>query len=423
MQMLIKHKITPSSSPSSSPLSRLFSSKIIPKPIWALGAAMCLINISVIMVYSLNALYLSTVMGVTAVWIGLLEGAIEAISFFMKLFSGILSDYLKKRKTIMLIGYALTAISKPLLGISASYAAIFTSRIIERLGNGIQATPRDALVGDIAPADHRGACYGLQRSLGVIGSIFGALLAILAMKYTTDNFQLVFLLASIPATIAVAILAFAVKEPKAAQYKNDIQIDKNTQRHPIHWKDFNRLGREFWTLMIVVGIFMLSRISETFIVLDAYKNFGLPKSYASGIMILYNITYCLCSFPIGILSDRIGRYKLMICGIGTLMIADLLITCAPNLPVLLLGVLFWGCQMGISQNIFASLIADLVPKDLRGTGFGVFYLVSGVAVFLGGIAGGAVAHIYGEGPAFKMSFVIAGISMLALLIFKPGKQK
>jgi len=362
-------------------------------------------------------------MGVTSVWIGILEGAIEAISFFMKLFSGVLSDYLKKRKNIMLIGYALTAISKPLLGISSSYAAIFTSRIVERLGNGIQSTPRDALVGDIAPAQHRGACYGLQRSLGVIGSILGALLAMCAMYWTNDDFRLVFLLASIPATIALAILYFAVKEPKHAHYANDIKVSKNSERHPIHLRDLMRLGREFWALMIVVAIFMLARISETFIVLDAHKNFGLPKSYAAAIMILYNITYCLCSFPIGLLSDRFGRYKLLIIGIGSFMIADLLITMAPNLYVLFAGVLFWGCQMGISQNIFASLIADLVPEDLRGTGFGVFYLISGLSVILGGLAGGIVAHLYGEGSAFLMSFIIAGLSMGALLLFAPGKKK
>jgi MFS family permease len=375
------------------------------------------------MVYSLNALYLSTVMGVTSVWIGLLEGSIEAISFFMKLFSGVLSDYLKKRKNIMLIGYAMTAISKPLLGISFSYAAIFTSRIIERLGNGMQSTPRDALVGDVAPAQHRGACYGLMRSLGVLGSISGAFIAMVIMAYTTDNFRFVFLIAGVPASIALAILYFAVKEPKHAHYATDIKINKHSERHPIHWSDLSRLGKEYWGLMVVVAIFMLARVSETFIVLDAHKNFGLPKSYASFIMILYNITYCLCSFPIGLLSDRIGRFRLLVVGIGTLMIADLLIAMAPNLTTIFIGVLFWGCQMGISMNIFSSLVADLAPEDLRGTGFGVYYLISGISVIVGGVAGGTIAHFYGEGSAFTMSFVIAGLSMAALLFFAPGKKK
>lgn len=384
---------------------------------------MFFLNISVIMVYSLNALYLSTVVGISAVWIGLLEGAIEATSSFMKLFSGVLSDYFKRRKNIMLIGYAMTAISKPLIGISSSFATMFTFRIIERVGNGMQGTPRDAMVGDVAPAEHRGACYGLQRSLGVMGSMLGALLAMAAMSYTTSNFRLVFLLASIPATIALGILYFSVKEPKHAHYANDIKINKHSERHPIHWKDLHRLGKEFWGLMIVVAIFMLARVSETFIVLDAHKNFGLPKNYASGIMFLYNITYCLCSFPIGLLSDRIGRYKLLIIGISTFMLADLFITLAPNLYTLFIGVLFWGCQMGISQNVFASLIADLVPEDLRGTGFGVFHLISGISVIAGGIGGGTIAHLYGEGSAFMMSFIVAGLSMAALLFFAPGKKK
>lgn len=413
--------------PSSSFINRIFPSffspQTIPSTIWALGAAMCLINISVIMVYSLNALYLSAIMGVTTVWIGLLEGAIEAISFFMKLFSGILSDYLKKRKSIMVIGYALTAISKPLLGISSSYAAIFTSRIIERFGNGIQSTPRDALVGDVAPAEHRGACYGMQRSLGVIGSILGTFLAMWAMSYTTDNFRSVFLMATIPASLALAILYFAVKEPKHAHYANDIKINNHTERHPIHWNDLKRLGKEFWGLMIIVGIFWLGRVSETFIVLDAHNNFGLPKSYAPFIMTLYNFTYCLFSFPIGLISDRIGRYKLLVFGIGTLMIADLFIALAPNLSTLFIGVLFWGMQMGIAQNIFASLIADFVPEDLRGTGFGFYNLISGVSVIIGGVGAGTIAHLYGEASTFIVSFIMAGIAMGALFFFAPGKKK
>ena len=403
--------------------SSLFSSQIIPPTIWALGISMLFINTSVIMVYSLNALYLSTVVGISAVWIGLLEGAIEATSYLVKLFSGILSDYFKRRKNIMLIGYALTVISKPLLGVSSGYGTIFTSRIIERVGNGMQGTPRDALVGDVAPAEHRGACYGLQRSLGIIGSFLGTLIAIAIMFCSNNNFRLVFLLATVPAVIALTILYLAVKEPKHAHYATDIKVNNDSERHPIHWKDFRRLGKEFWGLMIVVAIFMLARVSETFIVLSAHKNLGLPQTYGPIIMTFYNITYCLCSYPIGLLSDRIGRYKILIIGIGTFMIADLFIALAPNLYTLFIGVFFWGCQMGISQNIFASLVADLAPQDLRGTGFGVFYLVSGASVLCGGFTGGTIAHLYGEGSAFAVSFVVAGVAMAALLFFAPGKKK
>lgn len=374
------------------------------------------------MVYSLNALYLSTVVGISAFWIGMLEGAIEATSFIVKLCSGILSDYFKRRKNIMLIGYALTALSKPLLFISSGYGAIFLSRIIERVGNGVQGTPRDALVGDVAPAEHRGACYGLQRSLGLLGSICGAFFAIIAMYYTTDNFNTVFLIATIPATIALTILYVAVKEPKHSHYATDIKVNK-VERHPIHLKDMRRLGKEFWYLMIVVAIFMFARVTETFIVIDAHKNFGLPKSYASSIMLVYNITYCLCSFPIGLLADRFGRYRLLVFGIAAFMLADIFIGAARNLTTLMIGVLFWGCQMGISQNIFASLVADLAPEDIRGTGFGFLYLISGLAVFIGGMIWGGVAVIYGVDVVFIMSFVMAALSLIALLYFKPGQRK
>jgi MFS family permease len=175
--------------------------------------------------------------------------------------------------------------------------------------------------------------------------------------------------------------------------------------------------------MIVVTIFMMARVSETFIVLDACNNFALPKSYAPIIMITYNVTYCLCSYPIGLLSDRIGRYKLLVYGIATLMIADVFIATASNLPLLFLGVLFWGCQMGIAQNIFASLIADFIPEDLRGTGFGIYYILQGFAVIVGGYAFGKIAYHHGESSPFMMSFIIAALAMAALLFFAPGKKK
>jgi MFS family permease len=418
---------TQKSKPSFSPfISRFIPSFLSPKyitsAIWALGASMCLINISVIMVYSLSALYMSS-LGVSTVWIGFLEGMVEATSFFMKLFSGVLSDYLKKRKGIMLIGYGLTVISKPLIGMSSDFSTAFAARVIERLGNGIQATPRDALVGDVAPADHRGACYGLQRSLGIVGSTSGALLGIVAMAYTFNNFRAVFYIATIPAAIAFAILYFFVKEPKHAHYDTDIQINSHRERHPIHFSDLKRLGKEFWCLMIIVAIFMLARVSETLIVLDAHRNFGLPTTYAPMIMFVYNITYCLFSFPVGILSDRIGRFKMLVVGIGILMVADFFIVTATSLPTLFIGVLFWGCQMGIAQNTFAALVADIAPEDIRGTAFSMFYLISGVATIGAGLSGGTLAHVYGESAAFMMSFVVAGLAMVLLFFFAPGKKK
>lgn len=374
------------------------------------------------MVYSLSAPYMTS-LGVTTVWIGLLEGTVEGISFFLKLFSGVLSDYLKRRKGIMLVGYGLTLLSKPLIGLSSGFTSIFASRVVERLGNGIQATPRDALVGDVAPADHRAACYGLQRSLGVIGSISGGILGIVAMTYTMNNFRMVFYIATIPAAIALGILYCSVKEPERAHYDNDIKINSQRERHPIHLADLKRLGKDFWGLMIIVAIFMLARVSETLIVLDAHKNFNLQANYLPFIMVVYNITYCLSSFPIGLLSDRIGRFKMLIFGIGVLMIADLFIAAAINLPMLFIGVFFWGCQMGIAQNTFAAFVADVVPEDIRGTAFGVYYLVSGIAIIGGGIFSGTLAHIYGESSSFMMSFVVAGIAMGALFFFAPGKQK
>jgi MFS family permease len=394
----------------------------IPKTIWVLGAAMGLLNISVVMVYSLSALYLNSIVGVGAIWIGALEGIVEGLSFLMKLFSGVFSDYLKRRKKLMVIGYALTVISKPLIGISSSFFSVFTARIIERLGNGIQSTPRDALIGDIAPATLRGTCYGFQRGLGIVGSMSGAIFGVLAMVYFSNDFQSVFLVASIPAFLALALLIIFVKEPKQHKLKGDVIVG-NERRHPIHFSDLKRLGKHYWLLMVVISIFWVARVSETFIVLHAHNNFALDKSYAPFIMLTYNVTYCLSSFACGYFSDKIGRYWLMVASIAVLMMADFFICSSTSLPMLFVGILIWGVQMGMSMNLFTAKIADLSPPDLRGTAFGCYYLISSISTVIAGIANGAIASQYGESMTFFMSMIIAGVALASLLLFLPRPQK
>lgn len=386
------------------------------------------INISYVIIYSLSALYLSSI-GTSYRWIGLIEGIVEAMSFVMKLFSGVISDYLRRRKNLMVTGYAMMVISKPFFAISISILAFSSfwfwimyaaARCTERLGNGIQGTPRDAMVADIAPPQHKGACFGLLRSLGVFGSILGGVGGICAMMWTGSHYQTVFWLTTIPASISILILLLAVKEPRHSIHPRDAK--SKTGHHPLHWSDLSRLGKEFWFLMGIVAVFMLSRVSETFIVLHAHYNFELSTEWAPVIMLLYNITYCLSSYPVGRLSDRIGRYGLLVVMIVVLMLADLLIATAPNLYMLFIGTLVWGIQMGIAQSIFLAIIADLVPEDLRGTGFGVFYLVSAAAVILGGLGAGSLSHLWGFSSIFFGSLVVAGCSLIVLFTFLAKKK-
>ena len=388
----------------------------IPMGVWGIGIVQFLINTSTVMVFGIAAVYLKAILSVSIFWISLLEGTVECLAYVMRIVSGALSDYLRKRKALMLFGYGLMTLARPIFAISNSFALVFSARIIDRLGNGVQATPRDALVGDLAPESRKGACFGLRQTLGTAGSFFGGILGITSMILTNNDFQMVFWIASAPAVIAVILLMVLVKDPDNS--KEDAHNKELVERQKLKWQDISKLGTGFWVLMSVVAVFMLARLSEAFLILHAHTNFALPKEYTPIVLILYNATYSLSSYPIGKLSDRLGRPTLLAIGIAVLAITDLMLSFAPNLFVVLLGVATWGVQMGISQSMFLSMVADHVPERLRGTGFGMFYLISGVSLFGASLCAGKIAESFDEAAAYFASFVVATTSLVLLLFVR-----
>jgi MFS family permease len=389
----------------------------VPKQIWGVGWGVFFINTSSVMVRAIAAVYLKTVVGVDIGWIGFLEGFIEGLSFAIKTFAGVISDYLRRRKAFVTIGYILIAISNPIIALWATFGGVFLYRTIARIGNGIQATPRDALVADIAPAKNRGACYGLRVGLGIAGSFAGAFIAWHFMHRSSNNYHQLFWLATVPAVIAVLIVLVFVKEPKKNLHPKDHQ-----PRHPIHWADLPRLGRQFWILMGVVAVFMIAQVGEPFMVLHAHLSFGLLEADAPIIFLLFNATYSASSFPVGILSDRISRYHLLALGFIVLIIADLILAMATNLTTVFIGIAIWGFQMGIHQSMFLALIADNSPDDLRGTALSVYYLICGVALFLANTCGGIVAQVFGSGSTYLFSLVVAVIALFFLFFIMPRKK-
>ncbi len=399
------------------------SKKIIPPTVWLIGLIMCLINISYIVIYSLSALYLNTSLGVDIRLIGILEGSAEALSFIMKLFSGVISDYFRRRRPIMLIGYFMTVISKPMMAISANFYNVFAARLFERIGNGVQASPRDALVGDVAPVQQRAASFGLMRSLGTAGSFMGGILGFFAMWYTANNFQQVFWIASIPAFIAFILLALYIKEPKT-HIDNDGKIVKlKKTRRPIRLADLFSLGRNYWTLMVIVLIFMSARFSETLMVLYSHNNFGLDKTYAPLIMSLYNLTYSFSSYPSGVLADKYGRKAVMVFGTVALVLADLFMYAASDLLTFFVGVFIWGIQLGIVHNMFVSLITDYVHEDVRGTAIGTYYLIAAIGSFAAGAGGGFISHHFGIQTIFFGSLIVGLMALAAMMMLLPWGKK
>ncbi|MDR2666663.1 MAG: MFS transporter [Holosporales bacterium] len=382
----------------------------IPGTIWAIGVSSLLVNISTSIVFAGSALYLKTVLGVAVSAIGLLEAVVEAIAYGVRIFSGVISDYCKKRKFLLVIGFVMLALAKPFLGISRSFTGIFVARVIDRMGNGIQASPRDALVSDCAPKDMKGACFGLRQSLAVIGSTVGGLLGIVVMKLTGNNFELLFILAGIPAIVATVILIIFVKEKCVKK--------SELQRKKIKLKDLKLLGKKFWILMIVVMIFMLGRFGEMFISLHACSNFALDVAYGTAITLIYNLFATIISYPIGKLSDKKNRTTLLLGGFIALLLAHLLIGYAKNLTFVFCGTVLWGVQRGITEGLFATLVSDYVPKDLRGTGFGVYYLIISAATATASTIAGIISQCNGEASAFIVGAVFSCCAILTLLLCK-----
>jgi MFS family permease len=391
------------------------SKEKIPKSIWALGFATLLINVSSVIVFGLSAVYMKNILGIGSGWIGFIEGSVEACAYATKLLSGVLSDYLQRRKTIMICGFALATLARPLLAVSANFFTVCFARLLDRIGNGIQSTPRDALVGDLSPSSIKGKCYGLRQSLAMAGSFLGGIVGIIAMILTNNNFQYVFWIASIPAIFALSILIMWVNEPKI--HNNQKQKNKS-KREKINFSDIKHLGKTYWILMIIAVVFMCSRVGEAMLILHAHQNFGLSLEYTPLILILYNGASSLASYPIGYLSDKFPRYYLLVLGFIMLIVADLLLGLAKHLTMVMLGVAAWGIQIGITQSMFMALIADTVPARLRGTGFGFFYLMSAVSLLIASTVGGGIAQKYSQFHTFLYSSIIATIALVLLMIFR-----
>jgi MFS family permease len=351
----------------------------IPASIWALGFVSLLMDVSSEMIHSLLPVFMVTVLG-TSVWvIGLIEGGAEATALIVKGFSGALSDRWNRRKPLAILGYGLGAVSKPLFALATSAGFILAARILDRIGKGIRGAPRDALVADLAPEELRGAAFGLRQALDTVGAFLGPLLGIALMLLWANDFRAVFWVAIIPALLAVALLLFGVQEP---------QRQAGTIRtNPISKHNLQRLSAAYWGVVVLGAVFTLARFSEAFLVLRALQG-GMAIAYAPLVLIAMNVIYAVGAYPFGKLSDRMGHSRLLAWGLVVLIAADVLLACSNQWPWVWVGILLWGLHMAMTQGLLAAMVADTAPADLRGTAFGFFNLLSGIALlFASGLAG------------------------------------
>lgn len=381
----------------------------IPKPIWALGFVSMLMDVSSEMIHALLPVYLVTVMGASMVTVGVIEGIAEATASIVKVFSGAISDWLGKRKLLALIGYGLAALTRPIFPLASSVSWLVAARFVDRVGKGIRGAPRDALVADIAPAHLRGASFGLRQSLDTVGAFVGPLMAIGLMWLTANHFQSVFWVAAIPAFLAVGLLLFAVHEPERPTGLRRV-------RFPLSLPELRRLGSAYWLVVAVATVFTLARFSEAFLILRA-QAVGLPIVLVPLVLVVMNVVYALAAYPAGLLSDRFNRLTILIVGFALLIAADLILAFSDGLLGVTMGVVLWGLHMGFTQGLLATLIADTAPPELRGTAFGVFNLLGGLALLAASVVAGVLWDQFGAQATFLAgagftAFALAGLAVV-----------
>ncbi len=379
----------------------------IPAGIWVLGFVSMLMDISSEIIHSLLPVFMVTVLGASALTVGLIEGVAEATALIVKVFSGVLSDYLGKRKFLAVIGYGLGALSKPLFAVAASSGMVLTARFMDRIGKGIRGAPRDALVADLAPPGMRGAAYGLRQSLDTVGAFAGPLLAIGLMLLWSNDFHAVFWVAVIPAVLSVVLLLVGVREPDRPA--------RGERVNPVHWRQIRRLDRAYWWVVGVGALFTLARFSEAFLLLRAHQA-GLSVAWIPLVLVAMNVIYALSAYPFGKLSDRMSHPTLLALGLVVLIAADLLLAHAGSLATVFLGVALWGLHMGITQGLLATMVADCAPADLRGTAFGFFNLLGGLTMLGASVLAGLLWDSFGASFTFGAGALFCLLALAAIAL-------
>jgi MFS family permease len=363
------------------------------------------------LVHSLLPLFMATTLGASMISIGLVEGVAEATASMTKVVSGTVSDRWRRRKPLVVLGYALAAVSKPAFPIATSVTWVLAARFVDRVGKGIRGAPRDALIADITPASLRGTAFGLRQALDSAGAVSGPGLALALMLWLDNDIRAVLWFALIPAFLAVGLLAFAVQEPEA--HGGDGQP-------PVSLREASSLSPRFWLVTGIGVVFTLARFSEAFLVLRAHS-VGLASGEVPIVMAVMSGTYALGAYPAGVAADRVGGRAVLTVGLTVLIAADLVLATATTPRQALIGAGCWGAHMAMTQGLFSKLVADAAPERLRGTAFGLFNLATGAALFLASAIAGTLWTAVGPDATFRVSAVFAFLALLSVLSYRPRR--
>jgi MFS family permease len=380
--------------------------------VWALGLTSLFMDISSEMIHSVLPVFLVVGLGTSAAYLGVIEGVAEATACIVKVFSGALSDYFGRRKPLALLGYGMAALTKPLFPLASSAGMVFFARFIDRVGKGIRGAPRDALVADVTPPEQRGAAFGLRQSLDTVGAFAGPVLAMVLAAVFAGALRTVLWIAVLPAFISVVVLWVGVREPAQQAHAKKRGVDLRARAMP----------RSFWMVCAVASVFMLSRFSEAFLVLAGIHG-GLTPALTPLALVAMNLAYLLSAYPVGKLSDRMPKQNLLVVGCGILAVANGALALASNPVLLIVGALLWGLHMGVTEGVFAAMVANSAPKDLRGSAFGIFNLLRGLVLLAASVIAGLLWDQVGPQATFGFGGVLALLTVVALWLSRHYWQR
>ncbi len=387
----------------------------LPATVWVLGFVSLLMDLSSEIYHALLPVFITSVLGLPVVALGAIDGVAEATASLSKLVSGRLSDRSRRRKSWVLLGYGLSALSKLLFPLANGIGLLMTARFTDRVGKGIRGSPRDAMIADETPAEIRGRAFGLRQALDTVGALLAPLAAMALMIALAGAIRTVFWIAVIPAALSALLVLFALKETSGT--------GEPGKRQPL-FRGFRDVAADTRRLLAVGFLFTLARFSESFLILRG-MDLGLSAALSPFALVLFNLGFLALAYPAGALSDHWKPRSILMIGIAILIAGDLVLARGPGLVALSIGVLLWGAHMALTQGIFARMIADSAPEKLRATSFGAFYFVTGIATLLASVGAGWLWDREGAEAVFLTGAAVAALAwaMLVLLPDEPGPAR
>ncbi len=372
------------------------------RALWAICWVTFLWSMASLMVFSLLPTFLTEELMVSKTKLGFIEGTAIFLAFIAKVFAGLLSDIFKTRRSLIIAGTVGSIMMKPLFACSTGLWSIFWARSLDRISKGIRSGPADAHIADITPVTHHGSAYGMRYSIETAGMVIGGALAS-ALYYLTNSYRTVFWCAMIPGICALVVLYRCVHDNTAIR-----------QNVAWHWLEIRLLPKRYWQILGGIFILMLARFSESFLNLRA-REFGWSVALIPLLMVGYYIVSANTAWPIGKLADRTNRLKVFLWGLGVLVIANLILIIAPNQWWIIVGFLLCGLHMGMTHGMISTLIAENTLSHLRGTAFALYYLVVGVALYIGNNTAGFLAETLPAG-AFYGGLVFTSLAAVYFYI-------